>query len=173
MAQTKALTGNPFSGRGRTGEHSATTKRAPREGARVAMTERNFGQVLRERRRQLDLTQEELARRIRASTPYIGHLESGKRHPSPKILVRLADVLALDRRELFLLANPGASRFLEPAAHSRFSWEQFRRDDRLRRLYNITNPEMDLLSRVAGLGRIRAAEDLIHVLATVRYVLGR
>ncbi len=38
--------------------------------------ERNFGQVIRERRRQLDLTQEEVARRIRTSTPYVGHLEA-------------------------------------------------------------------------------------------------
>ncbi len=53
--------------------------------------ERNFGQVLRERRRQLDLTQEEVARRIKTSTPYIGHLESAKRHPSDKIVTRLAE----------------------------------------------------------------------------------
>src|SRR5208282_4401911 len=55
--------------------------------------ERSFGQVLRERRRQLDLTQEEVARRIKTSTPYIGHLESAKRHPSDKIVTRLAEVL--------------------------------------------------------------------------------
>ena len=70
--------------------------------------ERSFGQVLRDRRRQLDLTQEEVARRIKTSTPYIGHLESAKRHPSDKIVTRLAEVLALDRRELFFLANPRA-----------------------------------------------------------------
>src|SRR5882672_2819516 len=70
--------------------------------------ERNFGQVIRERRRQLDLTQEEVAHRIKTSTPYVGHLESGKRHPSDKILTRLAEVLGLDRRELFFLANPRA-----------------------------------------------------------------
>ena len=70
--------------------------------------ERSFGQVLRDRRRQLDLTQEEVARRIKTSTPYIGHLESAKRHPSDKIVTRLAEVLGLDRRELFFLANPRA-----------------------------------------------------------------
>jgi len=37
------------------------------------LKERNFGQVIRERRRQLDLTQEEVARRIKTSTPYVGH----------------------------------------------------------------------------------------------------
>ena len=38
--------------------------------------ERSFGQVIRERRRQLDLTQDEVAHRIKTSTPYVGHLES-------------------------------------------------------------------------------------------------
>jgi transcriptional regulator with XRE-family HTH domain len=77
---------------------------------------RNFGQVIRDRRRQLDLTQEEVARRISTSTPYIGHLESGKRHPSEKVVTKLADVLGLDRREMFFLANPGAKALLSQQA---------------------------------------------------------
>ena len=80
--------------------------------------DRNFGQVIRERRRQLDLTQEEVAHRIKTSTPYVGHLESGKRHPSDKIVTRLAEVLGLDRRDLFFLANPRAQALLTPEAES-------------------------------------------------------
>jgi predicted transcriptional regulator len=38
--------------------------------------ERTYGQVIRERLRQLDLTQQEVAQRIKTSTPYIGHLEA-------------------------------------------------------------------------------------------------
>ena len=37
--------------------------------------ERTFGQVIRERRRQLDLTQEEVAKRIKTSTPYVGGMK--------------------------------------------------------------------------------------------------
>src|SRR5271163_4256471 len=66
----------------------------------------SFGGVIRKRRRQLDLTQEEVARRIKTSVPYIGHLEAGKRHPSQKVVVKLSDALKLDGGELFLLANP-------------------------------------------------------------------
>src|SRR5215470_6996411 len=76
--------------------------------------ERTFGQVIRERRRQLDLTQEEVARRIKTSTPYVGHLESAKRHPSDKIVTRLAEVLGLDRRDMFFPANPRAQALLTP-----------------------------------------------------------
>src|SRR5277367_1453385 len=108
--------------------------------------ERNFGLVIRERRRQLDLTQEEVARRVKTSTPYVGHLESGKRHPSDKIVTRLAEVLGLDRRELFFLANPRAQALLTPevetAADS--AWEDFRKNEQLRRIHNVTTSEMEM-----------------------------
>src|SRR5712671_6842804 len=118
--------------------------------------ERNFGQVIRERRRQLDLTQEEVAHRIKTSTPYVGHLESGKRHPSDKIVTRLAEVLGLDRRELFFLANPRAQELLnpEPQADAKSAWEDFRKDEQIRRVHNITSDEMEMLERVALLGEV-------------------
>jgi transcriptional regulator with XRE-family HTH domain len=66
----------------------------------------SFGRVIRERRRQLDLTQGDVARRIKTSVQYISHLEASKRHPSEQVVGKLASVLGLDRRELFFLANP-------------------------------------------------------------------
>jgi len=137
--------------------------------------ERNFGQVIRERRRQLDLTQEEVAHRIKTSTPYVGHLESGKRHPSDKILTRLAEVLGLDRRELFFLANPRAQALLSPETASTTipAWEDFRKNEQLRRVHSISNEEMEMLSRVALLGEVRSARDFIYILSTVRHAVGR
>src|SRR5713226_9136827 len=118
--------------------------------------DRNFGQVIRERRRQHDLTQQEVAHRIRTSTPYIGHLESGKRHPSDKVLGQLAEVLALDPRELFFLGNPRALEFVRPKDKltKQSAWEQFRKDARFRRLHNVSDEEVDMLSRVALMGEI-------------------
>jgi transcriptional regulator with XRE-family HTH domain len=137
--------------------------------------ERSFGQIIRDRRRQLDLTQEEVARRIKTSTPYVGHLESGKRHPSDKIVTRLAEVLGLDRREMFFLANPRAQALLSPAieADANSAWEDFRKNDQLRRAHNITNDEMEMLSRVALLGDVRSTRDFIYILTTVRHAVGK
>ena len=139
------------------------------------LKERSFGHVLRERRRQLDLTQEEVAHRIKTSTPYIGHLESGKRHPSDKIVTRLAEVLGLDRRELFFLANPRAQAILspEPESDSKSAWEGFRTNDQLRRIHNISGDEMEMLSRVALLGEVRSPRDFIYIINTVRHAVGR
>jgi transcriptional regulator with XRE-family HTH domain len=137
--------------------------------------ERSFGQVIRERRRQLDLTQEEVARRIKTSTPYVGHLESGKRHPSDKIVTRLAEVLGLDRRDLFFLANPRAQALLspEPEGDSHSVWEEFRANEQIRRIHNITDDEMEMLSRVAMMGDVRSSRDFIYILTTVRHAVGR
>jgi transcriptional regulator with XRE-family HTH domain len=136
--------------------------------------ERSFGQVIRERRRQLDLTQEEVAGRIKTSTPYVGHLESGKRHPSDKILTRLAEVLGLDRRELFFLANPRAQALLsEVKTPAESPWDDFKSNEQLRRIHNITSGEMEMLSRVALLGEVSSPRDFIYILNTVRHAVGK
>lgn len=135
---------------------------------------RSFGDIIRERRRKLDLTQNTVAHRIQTSTPYIGHLEAGKRHPSDKVIGRLAAVLGLDRRELFFLANPEAHQLVEQAGRNRrSSWEAFRGDTQMRRLHSITHEEMELLSRVAAMGEVGSPRDFVYVLTTVRHALGR
>jgi transcriptional regulator with XRE-family HTH domain len=139
--------------------------------------EPSFGDVLRRRRRDLDLTQEEVAARVKTSTPYVGHLESGKRHPSDKIVTRLAEALGLDRRELFFLANPHTEALIstpqETDVASVSAWEQFRRNEQLRRINNVTSGEMEMLSRVALLGDVQSPRDLIYILNTVRHAVGK
>src|SRR5215469_15816220 len=138
--------------------------------------QRTFGAVIRERRRRLDLTQEEVARSIRTSTPYIGHLESGKRHPSEKVIARLSEVLGLQSRELFLLANPRARDLLSggnrDGGHHRSAWEAFRNDERLRRAHSISTEEMEVLGRVAAMGEAHAPRDFIYILNAIRLALG-
>ncbi len=133
-----------------------------------------FGQVIRDRRRQLDLTQKEVGRRIRTSTPYVGHLESGKRHPSDKVVSALAQVLSLDRRELFLLANPGTKALLAPEEEAvpDSVWEEFRNNEQIQRIHDINAQEMETLSGVALMGQVRAQRDFIYILTTIRQALG-
>ncbi len=133
-----------------------------------------FGSVIRARRRQIDLTQEELARRIRTSVPYIGHLETGKRHPSEKIVARLAEVLGLDPRELFFLANPGTKHLISRNHESNgaSSWNAFCREETFRKIHNISEKEMQALSGVSLLGEVRSPRDFLFILNTIRHALG-
>ena len=105
----------------------------------------SFGTVIRERRRQLDLTQKEVARRIKTSVPYIGHLESGKRHPSQQVVVKLSDALKLDAVDLFLLANPKVDSLIseQQKADGTPAWTAFVKDVRLRKVSSQHNRPRD------------------------------
>jgi transcriptional regulator with XRE-family HTH domain len=133
-----------------------------------------FGHVIRERRRQADLTQREVAKRIGTSTPYVGHLESGKRRPSEEVISRIAGALGFDRRELFFLANPKAKELVNHSVRERAesAWDEFRRDQRMWRAMHVSPDEMDMLSRVALMGKVRSPRDFIYILNTVRQALG-
>ena len=132
-----------------------------------------FGRLIRERWRLLNLTQEELARRIRVSMPFVGHLETGHRRPSEKTIAKLAKVLGLDQQELFLLANPGTRALFR--SHSPDSagsaWDQFKRNRQLHRAHKISLTEMSMLERAALLGEAESPEDFIFILNTVRRLL--
>jgi len=87
------------------------------------------------------------------SVPYIGYLETGKRHPSEKLVTRL-EVLGLDARELFFLANPETRGPHSPTQESNklSAWEAFCSDETVRSTHNIGDHEMQVLSGVSLLG---------------------
>jgi len=132
-----------------------------------------LGEIIRKRRRQLELTQEEVARRVRISQDHVSSIESGKRSPSERIIKRFAKVFYLDGRELFFLLNPRLRAMLTSAwgSHLPSAWEKFKNDDRLRRLYNISDDEMAMLSSVASLGEVSSVRQFIYVLSAVRIAM--
>jgi transcriptional regulator with XRE-family HTH domain len=141
----------------------------------ASITTRTFGQVIRERRRKLDLTQQDVARRIEVSMPYIALLETGARHPSDKVVRKLAEALALDPRELFFLANPGTKALMsqEQKNSGASAWDGFVKDQSLRKVHDITDQEMETLSQVALMGEARSSRDFLFILNTIRQAFGR
>ena len=57
--------------------------------------------------------------------------------------------------------------------HIGSAWEQLKNNDRVRRLYKISDGEMGMLSRVASSGEVRSARDLMYVLNAVRQTMVR
>src|SRR6267142_5356814 len=87
VSETSATRGLLFGGR-------------PQE-ASMSVLNAKFGQVIRDRRRQSELTQQQVAKRVGTSTPYVGHIEAGKRHTSDESVTRLAEERGFDRLELY------------------------------------------------------------------------
>jgi hypothetical protein len=85
----------------------------------------------------------------------------------------MAAALDLGNRELFFLANPHAQALISEPAAKGSTWEQFRKDEKLRRLHNVLKDEMVVLSQVAMMGEIQSPRDLIYILTTIRHAVGR
>jgi hypothetical protein len=105
--------------------------------------------------------------------PFVGHLETGHRSPSEKTIAKLARALGLDQRDLFLLANPVAGKFLRSLSQdsTRSAWDQFKGNQKLHRAHKISLTEMSMLERAALLGDAESPEDFIFILNTVRRLL--
>ena len=52
-----------------------------------------FGQKIRNRRKELDYTQAELAERVHTTQPYISRLEKGWFNPSMQMIINIATAL--------------------------------------------------------------------------------
>lgn len=77
---------------------------------------KTLGEIVKHRRQTRGLTQRQLAEMLGVKGSHIAYLESGRRKPSLALLKRLADVLELDRWQLFLLAHPEAKSLMSSRA---------------------------------------------------------
>lgn len=128
-----------------------------------------LGSVLRNRRRQLDISQAEIAKRVGVRANYIGYLEGNKRRPSSEVVVKLAKVLDLDKEELFFLANPHFKSMIGQEQESKGdTWEAFKANRKLHTRHGITRLELEVLSHVARLGEVQSDRDYLNVLNAIR-----
>jgi transcriptional regulator with XRE-family HTH domain len=139
----------------------------------TAVAATTLGTIIRRRRRQLERTQDEVARRIGVRANYIGYLERDLRRPSTGVLAKLGKVLDLDREELFFLAHPQVRSFIhtEVADPRKSAWDQFRTNKRLHTRNNITPAELKVLQHVSALGQVRSNRDYLFILQAIRQAL--
>ena len=137
------------------------------------MAATTLGYVIRRRRRQLDVTQQEVARRVGVRANYIGYLERDMRRPSTNVLLKLAKVLDLDREELFFMAHPQVRGFIRADGPDTqgSAWDRFRADKRLHTRQSITQRELKVLQHVSTLGDVRSPRDYLFILQAIRQAL--
>ena len=61
---------------------------------------KTFGQLIRDRREELDLSLREFAKLLDCSAPFVSDLEHGRRFPSESTMALIASILKLDFEEL-------------------------------------------------------------------------
>jgi transcriptional regulator with XRE-family HTH domain len=138
---------------------------------------KSLGKMLKERRIKLGLTQRVLAEQVGIKASHVAYIESGRRRPSLSLLERMATVLDLDRRELFVLAHPEAKGMIdsaappsrpEPPPSTGDAWQQFVNDRSLLARYNVTQRELKALKQLSLLGYVLTSREFLAILSLIR-----
>ncbi|HEV8717910.1 MAG TPA: helix-turn-helix transcriptional regulator [Candidatus Binatia bacterium] len=137
------------------------------------MADKSFGRVIEDRRRELELTQEMVAKKVGVKANYIGYLERGMRHPSQKVVERLSNALKLDSQELYLLANPRVRALLGKAPTKAASsgpslWQKFLRDSSMQQSQGVTSREKEALAQLAAAERASSPTAITRVIKALR-----
>ena len=136
------------------------------------MAEKNFGRVIEERRHELALTQEMVAKKVGVKANYIGYLERGMRHPSQKVVERLSTALKLDPQELYLLANPRVRSLLgkEKAASAGglSPWQKFLGDAALQQKQGLSKREQEALAQLRQADKAESTAGVRKIVAALR-----
>jgi transcriptional regulator with XRE-family HTH domain len=70
------------------------------------MNAKNFiGKRIQELRKRQGLSQEQVAERAEISSNYLSRIECGKENPTLDMLIKLAQVLKVDMREMFVVGH--------------------------------------------------------------------
>jgi transcriptional regulator with XRE-family HTH domain len=138
------------------------------------MKKKTLGQVLKQRREMLGLTQRELALKLNVKPSHVAYLENDRRRPSLALVSRLADVMGLEKEPLFLLAHPEAGVLLdgrrEPAPRQSRDqvWRDFAGNKALLARHQVRPRELKVLSQVNLLGKITAPRHFLFILNAIR-----
>jgi transcriptional regulator with XRE-family HTH domain len=136
------------------------------------MADKSFGRVIEDRRRELGLTQEMVAKKVGVKANYIGYLERGMRHPSQKVVERLSNALKVDSQELYLLANPRVRALLGKAPKVASSgpslWQKFLRDPSMQQSQGLTSREKEALAQVALAEKASSLAGVVKALKALR-----
>ena len=137
------------------------------------MKKKTLGEVLKERRELMALTQRQLAAKLGVKASHVAYLENGRRRPSLSLLRRLAEVLGLDKESTFLLAHPEARDLVshnkvDHARRTENVWRNFLNDRSVIARYHIKPGEMRILKQVNMLGRVSSPRQFLFILNSIR-----
>lgn len=142
-------------------------------------SKKSFGDYIRDRRIELRLTQQDVARKARVSQNFVAYLENGHRKPSTPMIRKLSEALGLPSDKLYFLARDeelqGVILFdaKEGQLHSDLSpiLKALKNDRDLRDRHRISDEDIAMLAAIRGRGDIKTKEDYVFVLMSIRQVM--
>jgi transcriptional regulator with XRE-family HTH domain len=134
-----------------------------------------LGQLLSKQRKDMELSQREVALKLGVKASHVAQLESdcGAR-PSFQLLSRVARILEVDKDQLFQLAETrmnaasGARRAVSHPRDQSRVWGAFARNRALLDRYQVKPRELKALSKISLMGKVTGSEALLFILDAIR-----
>ncbi len=134
----------------------------------------SLGRLIKQKRKELDLTQRALAKQLGVEASHVAYLESGKRKPSLTLMARLEDALGVSRQQIFLLTHPEAAAVVNPSdriaprEQPADEWRQFITDRSFVKRHQITRRELRAFKELSLLGYVLSRHQLLAILTMIR-----
>jgi transcriptional regulator with XRE-family HTH domain len=127
-----------------------------------------LGQLIRARRESAGLSQRELGRSLGVTASHIAYIESGARHPSSIVVLRLAQTLRIDRQTIILAAYPELAESIPATVDHKQGWRDF---VAVARQHSVTPREMAVMRQISLIGKISSARSYLFILNSIRQSL--
>ena len=139
--------------------------------------ENDFGAYIRARRQQLDLSQNDVAKKLKVAQNYVTYLERNQRRPNDELIKKIAEVLSLPVDKLYLSAHPELKEFIELDEKKKHvqklspMLEELKNDKELIKRFKITPQEITELASIRLRGEVKSKEDYLFLLSSIRQVM--
>ncbi len=139
------------------------------------MSQKNgLGRLIKQKRKELALTQRALADQLGVEASHVAYLESGKRKPSLTLMARLAEALGVSRQQIFLLSHPEAAEVVNrrdrvpSGERSADRWRQLVTDRAFVKRHRITRRELQAFKELSLLDYVLSRHQLLAILTMIR-----
>jgi transcriptional regulator with XRE-family HTH domain len=140
---------------------------------RSTLKAKSLGHTLRKWRQEAGLSQRAVAALIGVNASHIANIEGNKRKPSIFVLSRIASLINVDARAMYLLVWPEASELVGKTEHpTRIdAWRLFSGNRSVLRRWSVSNSEMRFLRQLNQLGVVTKPTSYFFVLNSVRQAI--
>jgi transcriptional regulator with XRE-family HTH domain len=140
------------------------------------MNQKNgLGRLIKQKRKELQLTQRALAKKLGVEASHVAYLEGGKRKPSLTLMARLEDALGVSRQQIFLLSHPEAAGVINPVERipsreerGADGWRHLVTDRAFVKRHQITHRELRAFKELSLLGYVLSRHQLLAILTMIR-----
>ena len=133
-----------------------------------------LGQLIKQKRTELALTQRALAEELGVEPSHVAYLESGQRKPSLDADGWARAALGISRQQIFLLAHPEAAGIVNPNDTNPLrekqadDWRRLRTDRAFISRHRMIRRELQAFEQLCRLGYVLSRHQVLAILTMIR-----